>query len=97
MISVTDAVGFVGGVIGSICAFPQLILMFRTKSAKEISIMFAILYFVALTMQATYCTLIAAWAGAIPLWIESLFAFILLAGKVFLDGIKGENNDKLPK
>jgi len=74
MISVTDAVGFVGGVIGSICAFPQLILMFRTKSAKEISIMFAILYFVALTMQATYCTL-----------------------KVFLDGIKGENNDKLPK
>jgi hypothetical protein len=48
-------------------------------------------------MQASYCTLIAAWAGAIPIWIESLLALILLAGKVYLDGIKAENDEKLPK
>jgi uncharacterized protein with PQ loop repeat len=81
MISVTDVLGFAGGLIGAVCTVPQLILMFRTRSAKEISILFAILYFVGLVLQASYCTLIAAWAGVIPIWFESLLALILLAGK----------------
>lgn len=97
MVSGANVLGFAGGVVCSVCTFPQLILMFRTRSAKEISILIAILSFVGLVMQASYCTLIAAWAGAVPIWIESLLAFILLAGKVYLDGIKAENDEILPK
>jgi uncharacterized protein with PQ loop repeat len=85
MITLTDALGFIGGIILSICMLPQLSLMYQTKSAKDISMLFTILYSIGLVMTAIYMTLIRAWAGAIPIWIETFLALILLSGKFFLD------------
>lgn len=85
MVTVTDALGFIGGIILSICMLPQLILMHQSKSAKDISMQFTVLYFIGLVLTAIYMTLIRAWAGAIPIWIETLLALILLAGKIYLD------------
>ena len=85
MITGTDALGFTGGIILSICLAPQLIKMFRKKSAKEISFTFTLLYFTGLLMTAIYMTLIKAWAGAIPIWVETFFSIILILGKIYLD------------
>jgi len=85
MITGTDALGFTGGVLLSICLAPQLIKMFRKKSAKEISFSFTLLYFTGLLMTAIYMTLIKAWAGAIPIWVETFFSMILMMGKIYFD------------
>lgn len=85
MITVTDAVGFIGGIILSFCVIPQLILMYQSKSAVDISKQFTVLYFIGIVLQAIYMTVVGAWAGAIPIWIETVLAFILLTGKIYLD------------
>jgi uncharacterized protein with PQ loop repeat len=94
MITFTDALGFIGGIILSICMLPQLTLMYQTKSAKDLSLLFTVLYSIGLVMTAAYMTLIRAWAGAIPVWIETLLAFILLAGKIYLDGSAKESDKR---
>jgi uncharacterized protein with PQ loop repeat len=93
MITLTDALGFIGGIILSICMLPQLTLMYQTKSAKDISMLFTILYSIGLVMTAIYMTLIRAWAGAIPIWIETVLALILLSGKIFLDNSAKESDE----
>ena len=85
MITGTDALGFIGGVILSICLLPQLIKMFRKKSAKEISLSFTLLFFTGLLLSALYMTLIKAYAGAIPIWVETFFSMILMMGKIYFD------------
>jgi hypothetical protein len=59
--------------------------MYQSKSAEDISMQFTVLYFVGLTLQAVYFSMIRAWAGAIPICFEALLAFMLLAGKIYLD------------
>lgn len=96
MITFIDALGFIGGIILSICMLPQLTLMYKTKSAKDLSLLFTVLYSIGLVMTAVYMTLIRAWAGAIPVWIETLLAFVLLSGKIYLDS-SAEESDKRNK
>jgi hypothetical protein len=57
--------------------------MFRSGSAKDISALFTLLYFISVALEATYMTMISAWAGAIALWIETAFAFIFFSGKIY--------------
>jgi len=83
MIAVADVLALLGGFLGSVCSVPQLFLMFRSGSAKDISALFTSLYFISLALQATYMTMKSAWAGAIALWIETALAFIFFSGKLY--------------
>lgn len=97
IITGTDILGLIGGFIGSICALPQLILMFQSRSAKDISSLFTLLYFISLSMTSAYMTLKSAWAGAIALWIETMLAFILLAGKMYFSILEAKQEEHQKK
>jgi uncharacterized protein with PQ loop repeat len=72
-----DALGIAGGVILSICCVPQIYVIYKTKSAGDVSTTFTVLYFLGLLLSTIYMCLIHAWAGAGPLIFETVLAALL--------------------
>ncbi len=56
-----DYVGFIGGVFSSISFLPQVIKLWKTKSAKDLSMMTLLFLIVNVCTWLTYGVLIHAW------------------------------------
>jgi uncharacterized protein with PQ loop repeat len=97
MITITDVIGFIGGIILSISSLPQLIHLFQTRSAKDISKLSTLTLLAGLLMTAVYLTLISAWAGAVPVYFETFMAFILVIGKAYLDHMEAKGDEHKTK
>ena len=88
----TDILGALGGIILGICTLPQIYTMYKNRSADDVSFLFVLMYSTGVLMSMV---LIEAWAGAIPLIIESLFSFVMIGLKVYFDRLKANSTKEL--
>ena len=79
------ALGYIGGAGLSICLVPQLIVMWKTKSAGDLSLPWLILYSFGLVLSAVYLVYIEAMAAWIPMIAELSLTLLTLALKLYLD------------
>jgi MtN3 and saliva related transmembrane protein len=83
--ALTTTLGIVGGVTLSLCTLPQLIQIWKTKSARDVSLQFTVMYFVGLTCTVAYMGLIEAWAAFFPASFECFLAVLMIISKVIMD------------
>jgi MtN3 and saliva related transmembrane protein len=55
----SDYIGYLAGVLTTFCYIPQIIRVFRLKSAKEISLLFTILLLVGVVVWLVYGILLS--------------------------------------
>lgn len=55
----SDYIGYIAGVLTTFCYIPQIIRVFRLKSAKEISLLFTILLLVGVVVWLVYGILLS--------------------------------------
>jgi uncharacterized protein with PQ loop repeat len=82
---VVSALGVTGGVILAICTLPQLIQIWRTQSAQDVSLYFTIMYFLGLSMTVAYLGLVGAYAAFFPCSLECVLAFLMICSKLIMD------------
>jgi MtN3 and saliva related transmembrane protein len=82
-----DFFGYTGGIFLSICTIPQIYLMYSTKSAKDVSLIYAILYFTGLSLTLVYLVLEEAFAGVVTMGFEVFLAGVIIGLKIYLDRI----------
>eukprot|EP00842_Homolaphlyctis_polyrhiza_P005464 jgi/Hompol1/5919/HPOL_000310-RA len=80
-----DFTGYLGGAFLVICSVPQLVLMWRTRSASDVSLAWSLTFNVGLILTLVYLILLQAWAGAIPLALELLMTIAVLISKLIID------------
>ena len=82
----TEALGFAGGIFLAFSLMPQVIHTLKTRSTKDISYGWQLLYILGLTMVMIYFILIGATAAWITEIFELTFAIWLLCLKIKYDG-----------
>jgi histidine decarboxylase len=82
---IADLLGSIGGCVLAICTIPQIILMWKQKSASDVSLVFVCMYFSGVVMSPVYMIMIEAWAGAVPLIVETAFGFLMIGLKLHFD------------
>jgi uncharacterized protein with PQ loop repeat len=82
---VVSALGVTGGVILAICTLPQLIQIWQTQSAQDVSLYFTIMYFLGLSMTVAYLGLVGAYAAFFPCSLECVLAFLMICSKLIMD------------
>jgi len=101
-----DILAYLGGSLLAICLIPQLIVMWKNRSAQDVSWLWTVLYFLGLSLTFMYLLLIEAVAGWISILPELLFVVVLMISKKILDddmepvvdnGITGSAVDNKPK
>ncbi|KAL2915767.1 hypothetical protein HK105_204714 [Polyrhizophydium stewartii] len=85
MTSTADIFAYVGGVFLSLCAIPQLVVMWQNRSAKDVSMLWILSYIIGLSFTLVYLLLLSAWAGAIPIMVQIALAFVVLVSKLLMD------------
>ncbi|KAI3424896.1 hypothetical protein D9Q98_008280 [Chlorella vulgaris] len=81
----TNILGIIGGVVLAICQAPQLIKLYRTKSAADLSYWYLALYSIGLLFITVYMYLEKATVGWICESIETVCGFALIALKYYYD------------
>lgn len=79
-------IGMLGSFVISSALVPQMYKVYRTKSAKDISVTFQTLYIVGLGMILLYGFGESLWPIYIPACIEMLAALGLFFMKLYYDG-----------
>ncbi|RLN97959.1 hypothetical protein BBJ28_00024963 [Nothophytophthora sp. Chile5] len=80
-----DIVGLIGSFMISASLVPQIIKVYRTKSAKDLSRSFQLLYVAGLIMLVVYGVAEALWPIYIPVLIELAGGCTLLVMKFIYD------------
>jgi len=77
-----EFLGYIGGVLTTFCYIPQIIRVFRLKSAKEISLLFTILLLVGVVVWLFYGILLSL--GPVILWnsVALVIVSVLLYAKL---------------
>ena len=75
-----NILGYVGGGIIAICHVPQLIMMWKTKSADDLSYMHLLWYLIGLVLLVIYMIGIQALAG----WVSHVFEIAFVVGVIGL-------------
>lgn len=77
-----DLIGYISGFLLAICLMPQVVKSYKTKSTKDISLLWNSIFAFALLLYLAYAVLISA----IPLVVAGIFeaglAISLLVAKV---------------
>lgn len=79
------ALGYIGGVALSVCLVPQLVVMWRSKSAGDLSLPWIILYASGVMLTSVYLIYINAMAAWIPMVVELALTLVTLALKIYLE------------
>lgn len=74
-----EMVGYVGGVMSSISFLPQVIKIWKTKSAKDLSMLTLIFLTSNITLWLTYGILI----GSIPLWLTNAIVLAMVLCMIY--------------
>ena len=69
-----EFLGYIGGVLTTFCYIPQIIRIFRLKSAKEISLLFTTLTLVGIMVWLSYGILLSL--GPVILWNSVAFVIV---------------------
>jgi uncharacterized protein with PQ loop repeat len=80
-----DFLGIFGGVVLSICTIPQLWLMWKKRSAKDLSYLWMWMYLVGLSSTLAYLIVQNAYAAYIPASFEVFITIVMLISKFILD------------
>jgi MtN3 and saliva related transmembrane protein len=78
-----DLIGYLAGVAMAISLSPQVIKVWKTRSARDISLAWVIIYVIGLSLWVLYGILIQALPMMIFSSVELAFALALLALKLF--------------
>ncbi|RLN48651.1 hypothetical protein BBJ28_00020789 [Nothophytophthora sp. Chile5] len=78
-------VGLIGSFVISSALVPQMRKVYKTKSAKDISLLFQVLYVVGLGMILIYGFGESLWPIYIPATVEELAAVTMLCMKLYYD------------
>jgi MtN3 and saliva related transmembrane protein len=84
----TELIGYVGGFILSFALLPQVIHTYRTKSTRDLSYTWQVMYITGLILYYIYLVLVKATAGWVTLTLEVLMAISLLVMKLQNDGCR---------
>jgi uncharacterized protein with PQ loop repeat len=84
----TELIGYVGGFILSFALLPQAIHTYRTKSTRDLSYTWQVMYITGLILYYIYLVLVEATAGWVTLTLELLMAIFLLVMKLQNDGCR---------
>lgn len=80
-----NIIGFIGGGCTTISFIPQVVLVLKTKSTKDISLMMYSIFVFGISLWLLYGIL----SGALPVIIPNLITFVL-AGSILFMKIKNE-------
>lgn len=80
-----NIIGFIGGGCTTISFIPQVVLVLKTKSTKDISLMMYSIFVFGISLWLLYGIL----SGALPVVIPNLITFVL-AGSILFMKIKNE-------
>ncbi|MDA8477167.1 SemiSWEET transporter [Citrobacter sp. Awk 4] len=80
-----NIIGFIGGGCTTISFIPQVALVLKTKSTKDISLMMYSVFVFGISLWLLYGIL----SGALPVIIPNLITFVL-AGSILFMKIKNE-------
>lgn len=83
-----DLMGLVGSFLISGSLVPQIVKVYRTKSARDLSRSFQLLYVVGLLLVATYGLGEGLWPIYIPVTLELAGGLLLLAMKRHYDKLE---------
>eukprot|EP00775_Hariotina_reticulata_P014603 gene14603-14734_t len=83
--SAMDAVGYAGGAVLALCLIPQVAKIIITRSARDISIAWSILYLIGLTLSMAYLIMKDAMAAWLPIIIEIAGCLLILMLKLFYE------------
>ncbi|EGF81318.1 expressed protein [Batrachochytrium dendrobatidis JAM81] len=83
--SVINSFGYSGGVFLGLCAIPQLYVMWKNRSAKDVSMLWILCYTIGLVLTMTYMIMLNAWAGVIPIIVQIVLAIIVFISKLLMD------------
>jgi len=87
---VKEMVGYVGGIMSSISFLPQVIKIWKTKSAEDLSMLTLIFLTSNITLWLTYGILI----GSRPLWITNAIVLAMVLCLIYFK-IKFKPGNKL--
>ena len=85
-----NIVGIAGGIIISASLLPQVYKTYQTKSAKDISYAYQIIYIVGCTLTNTYALVKGLWPVYIPCLFEEALIITLTLMKLVYDRKKKE-------
>ncbi|KAL2915766.1 hypothetical protein HK105_204713 [Polyrhizophydium stewartii] len=85
MASTADIFAYVGGVFLSLCIVPQLVVVWRHRSAEGVSLLWILSYLLGLSLTLVYMVMLSAWAGAVPVIAQLVLGSGLLASKGLMD------------
>ncbi|RLN71810.1 hypothetical protein BBJ29_004851 [Phytophthora kernoviae] len=77
--------GLVGSLLLAASLVPQMMKVYKTKTAKDISLTFQLTYLVGLSMIVAYGFGRWLWPVFIPATIELFAAFVLFGMKIYFD------------
>ncbi|KAG7351320.1 S-adenosylmethionine decarboxylase [Nitzschia inconspicua] len=83
-----EILGYVGGVVLAVALLPQLVHTLKTRSTKDISYGWQLVYLLGLVLNYIYFFIIKATAAWATLTIELLFCIWLLVLKIKIDGFE---------
>mmetsp|Transcript_23961 Transcript_23961/g.32966 ORF Transcript_23961/g.32966 Transcript_23961/m.32966 type:complete len:122 (-) Transcript_23961:135-500(-) len=86
-----DLIGLLGGLTISGMMIPQVVKVYRTKSAKDLSWGFLLWYFTGLTLIMIFSVLKSLWALYIPMCLEYTMLFTQAGLKYRYDSRSSEN------
>jgi len=87
--------GFVGGITLAICTVPQIFKILWTRSSKDFSYAFLVMYLFGLSFTLVYLILVHATSGWICMVVEISLGGCLLLTKILNETLfKKEGNDK---
>ena len=78
------------------CLTPQLHHTWTTKSTKDISLPWTMLYVAGMALMAVYMGLLEAWVGFVGNIVEMGLACVLMAMKIYIDRQDGFDSSTQP-
>lgn len=88
-----DSVGYSGGVILSVCLFPQIYAVWKTKKVDNISYSWQFMYITGISLHLYYGIYYNLLPIFIPTIIELCLIFMLLALKIKYQNKNDNDND----
>ena len=83
---IVNFIGLFGGILLGICLFPQVYKTIKTKSTKDISLEWQILYSIGLSLIYIYALYYQLWPMYIPATFEIICIYFLTIYKIYNDG-----------
>ncbi len=80
-----EIIGYIGGFFLAVCCIPQFFKMYENQSAKDVSLLYTVLYTVGLVFTLTYMIMLEATAAIITISFEVAVALAVLFLKFYFD------------